>query len=113
MAKYTEELFEEIWRYREEEIYPKLFGVESEGISPIPFERLAGRKDSRSTLEYVWRISDLRQRPSVIPGSTCRPGSRTNGLKRSFRRKTYLGSVASSFLETTERAIGRFTVCIK
>jgi hypothetical protein len=38
--KYTQELFEEIWRYREEHIYPSLFGNESKGIAPIPFERL-------------------------------------------------------------------------
>lgn len=63
-----QEWFERIWAEREERLYPALFGSESVGIFPIPFERLAavGCTDPRWSTCGVFRFSPTPQRPSWL-----------------------------------------------
>lgn len=63
-----EEWFEKCWEHREEVIYPKLFGVEFEGIYPIPHDRLAKGQvgDPRWSTCGVFRYKPTASRSSWL-----------------------------------------------
>jgi Suppressor of fused protein (SUFU) len=103
VAKYTQELFEEIWRYREEEIYPKLFGVAEAGISPIPFERLQTGKitDPRWSTCGVFRFAPTADRDSWLYATS---GLSNEWFEEEFSPENVSGLGCEFVLETTERA---------
>jgi hypothetical protein len=103
VAKYSQELFEEIWRYREEEIYPKLFGVASEGISPVPFERLQIGKitDPRWNTCGVFRFAPTADRNSWIYVSS---GLSNEWFEEELSPENVSGFGCEFVLETIEQA---------
>ncbi len=103
MAKYTQKLFEEIWRVREEEIYPKLFGPVSEGIFPVPLERLQAGKvdDPRWTTCGVFRFAPTAERNSWIYVSS---GLSNEWFEEELLPKNVSGFGCEFALETLERA---------
>jgi len=64
----NEDWFERIWEYREETLYPEMFGGERQGIFPIPFDRLqkGGITDPRWSTCGVFRFSPDEKRRSWL-----------------------------------------------
>ena len=60
--------FERVWEYREETLYPSLFGQERTGIYPIPWERLqeGNLSDPRWNTCGVFKFNPTSERPSWL-----------------------------------------------